>query len=174
MTKQDDISKYRGGMAGERPDFYDLIAQNRRRTWMLMAAFFALLALLSMAVSIVLGGGIVAVVFGLVISAGIAFSSYWSSASLAIRSTRAKPAPREEFGRLHNLVEEVSIAAGIPKPKVYVVHDPAPNAFATGRNVDNAAVAVTTGSSAASTRWLSVCPSGINRLPAEIQFDVTA
>lgn len=145
MTKQDDISKYRGGMAGERPDFYDLIAQNRRRTWMLMAAFFALLALLSMAVSIVLGGGIVAVVFGLVISAGIAFSSYWSSASLAIRSTRAKPAPREEFGRLHNLVEEVSIAAGIPKPKVYVVHDPAPNAFATGRNVDNAAVAVTTG-----------------------------
>lgn len=132
-------------MAGERPDFYDLIAQNRRRTWMLMAAFFALLALLSMAVSIVLGGGIVAVVFGLVISAGIAFSSYWSSASLAIRSTRAKPAPRKEFGRLHNLVEEVSIAAGIPKPKVYVVHDPAPNAFATGRNVDNAAVAVTTG-----------------------------
>ncbi len=132
-------------MAGERPDFYDLIAQNRRRTWVLMICFFVLLALVGVAVSIALGGGLVAIVFAVIISFGIAFSSYWSSASLAISSTRAQPAPREEFGRLHNLVEEVSIAAGIPKPKVYVVHDPSPNAFATGRNVDNAAVAVTTG-----------------------------
>ncbi len=131
--------------AGERPDFYELIAQNRRRTWMLMFAFFVLLALVGIAVSVAVGGGLVGVVFAVVVSAGLAFSSYWSSASLAISSTRAKPAPREEFGRLHNLVEEVSIAAGIPKPKVYVVHDPSPNAFATGRNVDNAAVAVTTG-----------------------------
>ena len=132
-------------MAGERPDFYDLIAQNRRRTWLLMFCFFVLLALVGVAVTLALGGGLVAVVFAVIVSFGVAFSSYWSSASLAISSTRAQPAPREEFTRLHNLVEEVSIAAGIPKPKVYVVHDPSPNAFATGRNVDNAAVAVTTG-----------------------------
>ena len=133
------------GNTGERPDFYDLIAQNRRRTWVLMFAFFVLLAIVGIAVSVALGGGLVGVVAAVLISFGLTFSSYWSSASLAISSTRAQPAAREEFGRLHNLVEEVSIAAGIPKPKVYVVHDPSPNAFATGRNVDNAAVAVTTG-----------------------------
>lgn len=132
-------------MAAGRPDFYDLIAQNRRRTWLLMAAFFVLLGLVGAAVSLLVGGGLVGVIFAVVISSGITFGSYWSSASIAISSTRARPAPREEFGRLHNLVEEVSIAAGVPTPKVYVVHDPAPNAFATGRNLDNAAVAVTTG-----------------------------
>ena len=126
-------------------DFYDLIARNRRRTWVLMAAFFVLLGLVGAAVSVIVGGGLIGVVFAVVISFGITFSSYWSSASIALNSTRARPASQEEFGRLHNLVEAVSISAGVPKPGVYVVHDPAPNAFATGRNVDNAAVAVTTG-----------------------------
>jgi len=132
-------------MAQARPDFYTLIAQNRRRTWVLMFAFFVLLSLVAMTVSIALRGGIVGAVAAVAISFGITFSSYWTSASLALSSTRAVPADRTEFGRLHNLVEEVSLAAGITPPKVYVVHDPAPNAFATGRNIDNAAVAVTTG-----------------------------
>ncbi|MEM8705708.1 MAG: M48 family metalloprotease [Actinomycetota bacterium] len=129
----------------ERPDFYDLIAQNRRRTWMLMFAFFVLLVLVGIAVSVIVGGGLIGVVLAVVVSFGITFSSYYSSASIALNATRARPAAREDFGRLHNLVEEVSIAAGVPKPGVYVVHDPSPNAFATGRNADNAAVAVTTG-----------------------------
>ena len=129
----------------ERPDFYDLIAQNRRRTWVLMFSFFVLLALVGIAVSIIVGGGLIGVMFAVTLSFGVSFSSYFSSASIALTATRAKPAAREEFGRLHNLVEEVSIAAGVPKPGVYVVHDPSPNAFATGRNADNAAVAVTTG-----------------------------
>ena len=129
----------------ERPDFYDLIAQNRRRTWMLMFAFFVLLVMVGAAITVALNGGLVGFVIAVVVSFGISFSSYFSSASIAISATRARPASREEYGRLHNLVEEVSIAAGVPKPKVYVVHDPSPNAFATGRNVDNAAVAVTTG-----------------------------
>ncbi len=132
-------------MAGERPDFYDLIAKNRRRTWFLMFAFFVLLALVGTFVSLALGGGVVGVVFAVVVSMGITFTSYWSSASLALSSTRAVPADPSEYSRLHNLVQEVSLAAGIPSPKVYVVHDPSPNAFATGRNIDNAAVAVTTG-----------------------------
>ena len=144
LTKQDGITKYRGGRQANAPTC-SLIAQNRRRTWMLMAAFAALLALLSMAVSIVLGGGIVAVVFGLVISAGIAFSSYWSSASLAIRSTRPKPAPRGVRASPQPGRGSVDRCWHPETEKVYVVHDPAPGAFATGRNVDNAAVAVTTG-----------------------------
>ncbi len=59
--------------------------------------------------------------------------------------SRARPAPAEEFPRFHNIVEGLCIASGLPKPRLYVVDDPAPNAFATGRNPRNAAVAVTTG-----------------------------
>jgi len=132
-------------MAGARPDFYDLIAKNRRRTWLLMFAFFCLLVLVGTVISLAMGGGIIGVVFAVGISMTLTFTSYWSSASLALNSTRAVPADPTEYTRLHNLVEEVSLAAGIPSPKVYVVHDPSPNAFATGRNVETAAVAVTTG-----------------------------
>ncbi|NCG24394.1 MAG: M48 family metalloprotease, partial [Actinobacteria bacterium] len=132
-------------MVKERPDFYDLIASNRRRTWLLMFSFFILLMIVGVVVSGAMGGGIIGVILAVGLSFGITFTSYWSSASLALSSTRAVPADATEYSRLHNLVESVSIAAGIPKPKVYVVHDPAPNALATGRNVDNAAVAVTTG-----------------------------
>ncbi len=132
-------------MAGARPDFYDLIAKNRRRTWLLMFAFFCLLTLVGTVASLALGGGIIGVIFAVGVSMTLTFTSYWSSASLALSSTRAVPADPSEYTRLTNLVQEVSLAAGIPAPKVYVVHDPAPNAFATGRNLDNAAVAVTTG-----------------------------
>ena len=59
--------------------------------------------------------------------------------------SRARPAPVEEFARYHNIVEGLCIASGLPKPRLYVIDDPAPNAFATGRNPRNAAVAVTTG-----------------------------
>ncbi|MEQ8840081.1 MAG: M48 family metalloprotease [Acidimicrobiales bacterium] len=132
-------------MAGERPDFYDLIASNRRRTWLLMFAFFVLLAVVGAVISLALGGGIVGVILGVVVSFGFTFASYFKSDTLALRSTRAVEADPSEFSQLNNLVAEVSLAAGIPQPRVFVVHDPSPNAFATGRNVDNAVVAVTTG-----------------------------
>ncbi len=132
-------------MAGDRPDFYDLIAQNRRRTWLLMFAFFILLGVVGAVISLALGGGIVGVIFGVVISFGLTFSSYFKSDTLALRANRAVEADFSEYPRLNNLVAEVSLAAGIPQPRVYVVHDPSPNAFATGRNEEHAAVAVTTG-----------------------------
>ena len=62
-----------------------------------------------------------------------------------IAASRAKPADENEYRRYHNLVEGLCIAAGLPKPKLYVVDDPAPNAFATGRNPKHSALAVTTG-----------------------------
>ena len=129
----------------ERPDFYDLIAKNRRKTWLLMFAFFVLLAIVAATVSLSLGGGIAGVIIGLVLSFGMTFGSYFQSDKLALRATRAVEADPVEFSRLHNLVAEVSLAAGIPQPRVYVVNDPSPNAFATGRNTEHAAVAVTTG-----------------------------
>jgi heat shock protein HtpX len=78
--------------------------------------------------------------------AGIgAFVGYFNSDKMVLAISRARPAPPSEFPFLHNTVEGLAIAAGIPKPKVYVIQDSAPNAFATGRNPEHAAVAVTTG-----------------------------
>ena len=78
--------------------------------------------------------------------AGIgAFVGYFNSDKMILAISRARPAPPSEFPFLHNTVEGLAIAAGIPKPKVYVIQDSAPNAFATGRNPEHAAVAVTTG-----------------------------
>ena len=78
-------------------------------------------------------------------SGAFAFASYWKADAIALRVSRARPADPTEYARLHNLVEGLCIAGGLPKPRVYIVDDPAPNAFATGRNPNHAAIAVTTG-----------------------------
>ena len=75
----------------------------------------------------------------------MAFTSYWKSDTIALKVSRAVPADPTTYQRLHNLVEGLCIAGGLPKPQVYVINDPAPNAFATGRNPQHAAIAVTTG-----------------------------
>jgi heat shock protein HtpX len=79
------------------------------------------------------------------VSAAIAFGSYWNADKIALRVSRAKPADPEQYKRLYNLVEGLCIAGGLPKPRIYIVDDPAPNAFATGRDPNHAAIAVTTG-----------------------------
>lgn len=83
----------------------------------------------------------VAIAFALIMN----IASYWWSDKLVLKMTGAKPVTREENPELWNIVENLAITAGLPMPKVYVVDDPAPNAFATGRNPDHAVVAVTTG-----------------------------
>lgn len=129
----------------ERATFDELIAKNRRWTWILLLASFALLAIVATTITVYIGGGWVAVAIGIGTALLLTLLSYAQSDKVALRATRARPATREEFLQLHNLVEEMAIASGIPKPAVYVVHDPAPNAFATGKDPDHAAVAVTTG-----------------------------
>ncbi len=126
-------------------DFRELQAKNRRTTWLLLVASFLLLALVSSIVALVAIGGIVAVVVAVALSFGLTWLSYRSSDSIALRATGAKPADEREYRRLHNIVEGISIAAGVPKPRVYVIDDPAPNAFATGKDPGHAAVAATTG-----------------------------
>lgn len=126
-------------------DFRQLQAKNRRATWALLASSFLLLGLVSAVVSFITIGGVFAAVLALVIAFGGTFAGYKNSDKIALRATRAQPADPNEFARLHNLVEEMAIAAGLPKPRVYVVHDPAPNAFATGRDPEHAAIAATTG-----------------------------
>lgn len=104
-----------------------------------------MLVLVGMAVGALYGNGTLGTIVALVFSGITAFVSYWKSDAIALRMSRAVPADPVAYKRLHNLVEGLCIAGGLPKPRVYVIHDPAPNAFATGRNPKNAAIAVTTG-----------------------------
>ncbi|MFM2072059.1 MAG: putative protease HtpX [Actinomycetota bacterium] len=124
---------------------FDLIRANRRRSVALVAGFVAFLVLVGAAVGALTGFGWMGTVIALVISGAIAFASYWKADAIALRVSRAQPADPLEYKRLHNLVEGLCIASGLPKPGVYVIEDPAPNAFATGRNPRHAAIAVTTG-----------------------------
>ncbi len=84
---------------------------------------------------------LIAVIFAVVMNV----TSYWFSHKIVVSMTGAREAPEKEFPDLHNIVENLAITAGLPKPKIYVINDPAPNAFATGRNKEHAVVAVTTG-----------------------------
>jgi heat shock protein HtpX len=124
---------------------YEQIARNKRRTIVMLAAFVLLIALVAVALGILFQAGAYIVPIAIVIAIGLAWTSYFYSDKVALAASRAKPADGPEYRRYHNLVEGLIIAAGLPKPRLYVVDDPAPNAFATGRNPKHAALAVTTG-----------------------------
>jgi heat shock protein HtpX len=87
------------------------------------------------------------VIVGTLIGVGATYTAYRSGPSLALRAAKARPVTRAEAPDLHNLLDEVCVSAGISgtKPKLYIVHDPAPNAFATGLKLEDSHVAVTTG-----------------------------
>lgn len=123
---------------------YSQADSNVRKTWFLMITFFVAVIGIGWALSYVLNNqGIlyVAVVLSLVMNIG----SYWYSDTLALASTGAKPITKEAAPDVYTIVENLAIAEGMPMPKVYVMNDPAPNAFATGRDAKHGVVAVTTG-----------------------------
>jgi heat shock protein HtpX len=124
---------------------FELIRSNKRRSALLIAGFVLVVVAVGAAVGFLVGNGPVFTLVALVISGAVAFTSYWKADKIALAVSRAHPAPEEQYRRLHNLVEGLCIAGGLPKPGVYVIDDPAPNAFATGRNPNHAAIAVTTG-----------------------------
>jgi len=101
--------------------------------------------LAGVAFNALLGYGPVGLVIAVLVAGGLAVVSYWKSDAIALAMSRAQPASVEEHPRYHNIVEGLCIAAGLPKPRLYIVQDDAPNAFATGRDPKHAAVAVTTG-----------------------------
>jgi len=121
------------------------IARNKRRTFLMLLGFVGLITITATAIVLLFGGGAVGIVIAFVVAIALAWGSYYNSDKIAIAASRAKPADESEYRRYHNLVEGLCIAAGLPKPRLYVVDDPAPNAFATGRNPKHAALAVTTG-----------------------------
>ncbi len=124
---------------------YEQIGRNKRRTFVILLAFVALVAVVAIAFNYLLGFGLPGLVVAVGIAVVMAWTSYFKSDAIALRVSRARPADEEEYRRYHNLVEGLCIAAGLPKPRLYVIDDPAPNAFATGRNPKHAALAVTTG-----------------------------
>lgn len=123
---------------------YTQQGKNVFRTWMLMGVFLALVIGVGFAMSQYYGNsGIlyIAVAFSLVMNV----SAYWFSDKVAIASAGAKPADEKEYIELHRIVENLAITAGLPKPRVYIINDAAPNAFASGRDAKHAVIAVTTG-----------------------------
>lgn len=118
--------------------------KNIRKTWLLMVVFFAVIVALGWFLSYYYNSpGIlyIAVFFSIFSNIG----SYWFSDKIVLAMTRARPASETEFHDLHNIVENLAITAGLPKPRIFVIDDLAPNAFATGRNKEHAAIVVTTG-----------------------------
>ena len=89
--------------------------------------------------------GWIGVAIALVFAGGASFVSYWNSDKVALSLSHAVPADRTQYARLYNLVEGLCIASGLPEPALYIVDDPAPNAFATGRDPKHASIAVTSG-----------------------------
>ena len=119
-------------------------SQNVRKTWLLMTTFLVLIVLIGFAFSQYYGNpNILYIFFAFAVLMNI--YSYWNSDKLAIKMSGAFPADENQYRELHNIVENLSITAGLPKPRVYIINDMAPNAFATGRDKNHAAVAVTTG-----------------------------
>ncbi len=108
-------------------------------------AFVCLVLLVGWAVNLLLGFGVAGLVIAVVVAGAGSAVAYWKSDSVALAMSHARPADPTTYARLHNLVEGLCIAAGLPKPRIYVIDDDAPNAFATGRDPRHAAVAVTTG-----------------------------
>ena len=124
---------------------FEQIRSNKRRSVLLILGFSAFVVVVGIVVGYLVGGGLFPSIVALGIAGVMTFGSYWQSDKIALAVSRARPADPEQYRRLHNLVEGLCIASGLPKPRVYVIEDPAPNAFATGRNPQHAAIAVTTG-----------------------------
>jgi heat shock protein HtpX len=124
---------------------YEQITRNRIRSALLILAALVFAAGLGYLFGYLFGGGLTGLILALVIAAVMSFVSYRYGDRLVLRVSRAKPADEREYAQLHNLVEGLCIAGGMPKPAVYVIPEEAPNAFATGRDPEHASVAVTQG-----------------------------
>jgi heat shock protein HtpX len=124
---------------------YEQIASNKRKTALLFVLAVVLLGAVGYALGVLTQSGVVGLVIALVIAVALSTASYLYGDRVVLASTRAREVSKEEAPRLHNLVEGLAIAAGTPKPRVWIVPEAAPNAFATGRDPEHSHVAVTRG-----------------------------
>jgi len=124
---------------------FEQISENKFKSGLLVFCFVALIFLLVWLLQYLLGLGTAGFIAALAFASLSAFISYWASDKIVLAISRARPATKEEFPYLYNVVEGLSIAAGIPLPRCYIIDDTAPNAFATGRSPKNSFICVTTG-----------------------------
>lgn len=126
------------------PNLYTNQSSNTAKTWALMFMFLVVIIALGWFISIYYNNpSILYIAVGLSIFMNI--WSYWFSDKIVLSISGAKPATHENNRELFHIVENLSITAGLPMPKIYIMNDPAPNAFATGRNKEHAVIAVTAG-----------------------------
>jgi heat shock protein HtpX len=129
--------------------FYDQVSANRRNSFLLALVVVALLSALGFSIGYALtgsaGGGIGATVIAVVIGTLAALGSYFGGDRLVLAASQAKEVDEAAAPQLMNVVREMAIAANVPMPRVYLIDDTAPNAFATGRDPQHASIAITTG-----------------------------
>src|SRR5918996_3191143 len=129
--------------------FYREIARNRRRSWVLVALVILVLGALGGAIGYATGIGWAGIMGAVILAAVMSVGSYYAGDSLVMLTSGAREVnvanPPDDYRQLVNVVTEMSLAGGLPMPKVYVIDDTAPNAFATGRDPKHASVAATTG-----------------------------
>ncbi|MBI3997800.1 MAG: M48 family metallopeptidase [Armatimonadetes bacterium] len=124
---------------------YQAIEGNLRRTWILFVGFVLVVAALGYVFGVLTDFGYAGAVIAAVVAILGAWGSYYYSDQIVLSISGAHPAPREQYPYLFNTVEGLAIAAGLPVPRLYLIDDSAPNAFATGRDPQHAAIVVTTG-----------------------------
>lgn len=124
---------------------YEQIASNKRKSLFLILFFMVLIFALAWAFGQITEFGSYALIPAVVIALIMTWGSYYYSDKIVLAVSRARPVDREEYPYLYNVVEGLAIAAGLPKPRCYVIDDTAPNAFASGRNPEKAVIVVTEG-----------------------------
>ena len=117
---------------------------NVRKTWLLMAGFFVFIVLLGWIFSYLLDSSAI-LYFAVFLSVAMSFGSYWYSDKIVLSMYRAQPIEKKDNPELYRIVENLCITAGLPVPKIYIIPEIQPNAFATGRNAKHAVVAITQG-----------------------------
>ncbi|MBP9852239.1 MAG: zinc metalloprotease HtpX [Candidatus Pacebacteria bacterium] len=123
---------------------YTQQSKNVRKTWLLMTSFLIIVIAIGYLFAYQYDSPNI-LYFAVVFSIGMNIFSYWNSDKIALKMSGAVPADPAQYAELHRIVENLAITAGLPKPRVFIINDESPNAFATGRNKEHAAVAVTTG-----------------------------
>ena len=124
--------------------FFDEIRQNKIKSVLLMIVFGLIFAGIVYLLAIFIGG-IIGFGLGIIVIIAYALFTYFYGSKLVLKMSRAQPADKKQYPQLYNLIETLAMASQLKMPDVYIVNDPSPNAFATGKNKDHAAIAVTTG-----------------------------
>ena len=124
---------------------YEQVDRNKTRSTVIMVLFVVIITLFAWFLTEILGYGLYMVGIALILAGLMSFAGYWWSDKIILTISRARPADRKKDFHFFTVAENLAIAAQIPKPRLYVIEDSAPNAFATGRDPKHAVICVTTG-----------------------------